>query len=169
MSIDASECEPSLATIKVAYDPRFILDSVPGCRINTWDNQNIDQVAFCWCNFHMDLPDARESGLGPFAMDSIVTLQNLLHASGSDPFAPSILVGSGVNTNTIRSIVTLLLPFGLREVHMSGGAWTDGGMEFRPNGMGMGVGGEQDWAIWRTNEEAVWQVRQIIDLLTPAA
>jgi len=109
------------------------------------------------------------SGLGPFAMDSIVTLQNLLHASGSDPFAPSILVGSGVNTNTIRSIVTLLLPFGLREVHMSGGAWTDGGMEFRPNGMGMGVGGEQDWAIWRTNEEAVWQVRQIIDLLTPAA
>lgn len=46
---------------------------------------------------------------------------------------------------------------------MSGGKWIDGGMSHRPEGMGMGVGGEGEWGVWITQEQVVHEVRLIAD------
>ncbi|TFK56608.1 hypothetical protein OE88DRAFT_1803287 [Heliocybe sulcata] len=96
--------------------------------------------------------------------DSMAALQSLLQAWKSDPSAPTVLVGSGVNADTVHSILASLLPFGLAEIHMSGGGWVDSQMTFRREGMGMGVGGEKEWAVWRTSETAVRGVREILAL-----
>ena len=74
-----------------------------------------------------------------------------------------ILPGSGINPVTVGSLVQELLPWGLNEIHLSAGGWVPGAMEYRPGGMGMGVGGEGEWGIWRTSEEIVRQVRTIVD------
>lgn len=39
----------------------------------------------------------------------------------------------------------------------------DGGMRFRKEGMGMGVGGQGEWGIWRTSEDVVRRVRKTVD------
>ena len=36
-------------------------------------------------------------------------------------------------------------------------------MHFKKDGMGMGVGGDGEWGIWRTNEDVVRGVRKAID------
>lgn len=36
-------------------------------------------------------------------------------------------------------------------------------MQFRKDGMGMGVGGRGEWGIWRTSEEIVREVRKAVD------
>ena len=56
-----------------------------------------------------------------------------------------------------------LLPCGLREVHLSGGGWTPSNTEFRRKGMGMGVGEDGEWAVWRTSEDNVRAVREAVD------
>ncbi|TFK41866.1 copper homeostasis protein cutC [Crucibulum laeve] len=76
-----------------------------------------------------------------------------------------IMPGSGINTNTITSVVEALLPFGLREVHLSGGAWVDSKMLFRREGMGMGVCGEGEWGVWHTLESKVREVRNKADTI----
>ncbi|KZT73324.1 hypothetical protein DAEQUDRAFT_684282 [Daedalea quercina L-15889] len=72
-----------------------------------------------------------------------------------------ILPGSGVSPSTIRSVLQELLPLGLRQIHMSGGRWLPGEAQYRRAGMGMGVG-DGEWAVWRTSEERVREVAQII-------
>ena len=89
-----------------------------------------------------------------FAMNSVNE-----HTSSS----VSILPGSGINPKTIGVILDVLLPLGLKEVHLSAGGWEPSEMLHRPDGMGMGVGGEGEWGIWRTNEEAVREVRRAVD------
>ena len=76
---------------------------------------------------------------------------------------PSILPGSGINPGTIGIILDTLLPLGLREVHLSAGGWMPSEVVYRPEGMGMGIGGEGEWGIWRTKEEVVREVRQAAD------
>ena len=71
--------------------------------------------------------------------------------------------GSGVNKDTVSTILDSLVPYGLHEVHMSGGAWIHSEMAFRREGMGMGLGGDEDWTIWRTREDEVGAVRLILD------
>ncbi|GJE89573.1 copper homeostasis CutC domain-containing protein [Phanerochaete sordida] len=75
----------------------------------------------------------------------------------------SILPGSGINPQTIGVVLDTLLPLGLREVHLSAGGWLPSDMVHRPEGMGMGVGGEGEWGIWRTNAETVREVRHAMD------
>lgn len=75
----------------------------------------------------------------------------------------SILPGSGINPKTIGIILDALLPLGLQEVHLSAGSWVPSNMVYRPDGMGMGVGGEGEWGVWRTKEEIVREVRQAVD------
>lgn len=75
----------------------------------------------------------------------------------------SILPGSGINPKTIGTILDVLLPMGLREVHLSAGGWVPSEMVHRPEGMGMGVAGEGEWGIWRTKEETVREVRHAVD------
>ena len=72
-----------------------------------------------------------------------------------------ILPGSGVSPSTIRTALRRLLPLGLRQIHMSGGRWIPGEACYRKDGMGMGVG-EGEWAVWRTSEERVREVVEII-------
>ena len=79
------------------------------------------------------------------------------------PASATILVGSGVNPRTIGPLLQELLPCGLREVHLSGGGWIASEMEFRREGMGMGIGGDGEWGIWRTDEDRVRDVRRQVD------
>jgi copper homeostasis protein len=108
-----------------------------------------------------DFFDLRSGG-GRTAPESISVLRNLLRLSRSPKNSEqdrtiTILPGSGINGKTIQSILTLL-PEGLEEVHLSGATWLEGSMQYRVEGMGMGVGGAGDWGIWCTqtaNIEAV--------------
>ena len=79
------------------------------------------------------------------------------------PASAAVLVGSGVNPRTVGPLLAELLPCGLREVHLSGGSWLPGEMEFRREGMGMGVGVDGEWGVWRTSEESVRDVRRQVD------
>jgi len=73
----------------------------------------------------------------------------------------NILPGSGISPYTVRSVLLELLPLGLSQIHMSGGRWIPGESQHRKDGMGMGVG-ESEWAVWRTHEENVREVVEII-------
>ena len=72
-----------------------------------------------------------------------------------------VLPGSGVSPSTVRTVLQALLPLGMRQIHMSGGRWVPGEAQYRKDGMGMGVG-EGEWAVWRTSEERVREVVEII-------
>ena len=110
------------------------------------------------------------SGRGPSAPTSIIALRNLLRMSqvlNLRHRAPSshltILPGSGINPESAPQLLYDLLLLGLKEIHLSGGGWLDGGMQYRKNGMGMGVGGSGEWGIWRTSESVVRDVRKAAD------
>ncbi|KAI0654480.1 copper homeostasis CutC domain-containing protein [Cubamyces menziesii] len=90
-------------------------------------------------------------------------LRLLLRTASRMPSFAKVLVGSGVNAQTVGPLLAELLPCGLREVHLSAGGWTPSEMEFRREGMGMGVGREGEWAIWRTSEQKVREVRELVD------
>lgn len=79
------------------------------------------------------------------------------------PASATILVGSGVNARTIGPLLEELLPCGLREVHLSGGGWVASEMGFRRPGLGMGIGGDGEWGVWRTSEERIREVRTLAD------
>jgi copper homeostasis protein len=104
----------------------------------------------------------RRSGSGPSVPTSLPVLHQLLLSSRA-PGRPRILPGSGINATTIAAVLTALSPHGLREVHMSGGGWRAGGMAYRVEGMGMGVGGGHDWDVWCTDASAVRAVRRVLD------
>ncbi|KAH9947109.1 copper homeostasis CutC domain-containing protein [Amylocystis lapponica] len=99
------------------------------------------------------------SGHGPTAPSSLPTLRALADAAYKSKSAVTILPGSGINASTVRPLVDTLLPF-VREIHLSAGRWDDSEMVYRPEGMGMGVGGAGEWGVWRTNEETVQAVRR---------
>ncbi|TCD71193.1 hypothetical protein EIP91_012143 [Steccherinum ochraceum] len=110
------------------------------------------------------------SGRGPSVPTSVRPIRAFLraaeilserHRTPTNPL--TILPGSGLNPGTVPAFVHDVLLLGLREIHLSGSGWIDGSMEFRKEGMGMGVGGQGDWGIWRTNEEVIRQVRKAVD------
>ncbi|TBU40016.1 copper homeostasis CutC domain-containing protein [Dichomitus squalens] len=105
------------------------------------------------------------SGQAPTAPSpaALPKLRTLIRTASHMPASATILVGSGVNAQTIGPLLKELLPCGLREVHLSGGSWVASEMEFRRPQMGMGVGGDGEWGIWRTSEERVREVRSIVD------
>ncbi|EJC98739.1 uncharacterized protein FOMMEDRAFT_149095 [Fomitiporia mediterranea MF3/22] len=78
-----------------------------------------------------------------------------------------IMPGSGLNAHTLPPILYILRPFIssgiIRSIHMSGGSFVESGVLHRPEGMGMGVGDAGEWGIWRTNEEKVRAVREVVD------
>lgn len=80
-----------------------------------------------------------------------------------EPWGLTILPGSGINPATVGPILDVLLPLGLQEIHLSGSRWIDGGMSFRRQGMGMGIGGEGEWGIWIVDGEKISEVREIAD------
>ena len=85
-------------------------------------------------------------------------LQRLQRTGG-----PTILPGAGINPGTICHVLDHLLPYGLKEIHLSGGKWVDGGMVHRRDGMGMGTGAEGQWGVWQTDGNVIREVRRIAD------
>ncbi|KAL1722202.1 copper homeostasis CutC domain-containing protein [Schizophyllum commune] len=101
-------------------------------------------------------------GHGPTAPGSIPVLRQLLNRiSDGTPWALSILPGSGISPETAGPVLEALVPHGLTELHMSGGVWEEGTMDFRRPDMGMGAGSE--WGVWRTQADRVRAVRAIAD------
>jgi copper homeostasis protein len=76
---------------------------------------------------------------------------------------PVILPGAGVNPGSIRAVLDSLLPYGLKEIHMSGGRWSESEMVYRTEGMGMGASVQREWGIWQTDGNSVREVRSIAD------
>lgn len=99
------------------------------------------------------------------APSSLAVLQKLLREAKR---TLTILPGAGINPDTVGPLLEGLSPYGLREVHLSGGEWQPSEMAFRRDGMGMGMGGDGEWGIWRTKEEAVKTVRQVADAFQEA-
>jgi copper homeostasis protein len=76
---------------------------------------------------------------------------------------PIIMPGSGIGPTSVRLLIAELLPFGLSEVHMSGGEWVLGAAEWKKAGMGMGVTEERAWDIWKSSFEKISAVRCALD------
>ncbi|KIY73481.1 hypothetical protein CYLTODRAFT_416854 [Cylindrobasidium torrendii FP15055 ss-10] len=96
-------------------------------------------------------------------LDMIVMLQIKALQLASSSF--SILPGSGVNSDTIDTILVKLLPEGVREFHMSGGRWKSGRMAHRAQTLGFGATSEHEWDVWETDYHAVKEVRTIINMV----
>ncbi|KAK7058435.1 hypothetical protein VNI00_002069 [Paramarasmius palmivorus] len=104
------------------------------------------------------------SGQAVSVVQSLPVVKMLIETS-KDQQGPVIMPGSGVNARSVEEVVECLGPFGLLEIHMSGGGWLESGMSHRPEGMGMGASEAKEWCIWRTSESSVRQVREKLDRL----
>lgn len=89
------------------------------------------------------------------------TLQKLLERSQTGE-RPVILPGGGINPETISAVLDYLLPYGLKEIHMSGGRWAESQITHRPEGMGMGASVQNEWDIWLTDGNNVREVRSVV-------
>ena len=72
----------------------------------------------------------------------------------------TIQVGSGVNADVIRELQPKT---GATAFHMSGKVTMDSEMEYRREGVNMGLPSLSEYEIWRTDEEAVRRARQVLD------
>lgn len=102
------------------------------------------------------------SGQSTSVLTGLPVLQELLQRSQTSD-GPVILPGAGINPGSISAVLDSLLPYGLREIHMSGGRWTESEMVHRSQGMGMGASVQNEWGIWLTNGSSVREVRSIAD------
>lgn len=82
-----------------------------------------------------------------------------------DVWGLTVMPGSGINEKTLPPLLEALLPVGLREIHLSGGKWIMGDMAFKRDDMGMGIGHDTEWGVWRTQEGQVRKVRDLCDRL----
>ena len=114
------------------------------------------------------LTEVHDSGQKAKAQEGVPVLEGLFKTRKElvedDAWGLTIMPGSGINNKSLSSILPSLLPLGLREIHLSGGKWTLGGMVFRRDGMGMGSGDDGEWGVWRTQESEVRKVREIADV-----
>ncbi|KAG5637647.1 hypothetical protein H0H81_003724 [Sphagnurus paluster] len=101
------------------------------------------------------------SGHGKSVPEALPTIASLIRTTKEGGI--TILPGSGIDMKTVGTVLDTLLPLGLREIHLSGGKWKEGAMEFRREGMGMGTGGKGEWGVWMTDEEIMHEVRVIVD------
>jgi copper homeostasis protein len=102
------------------------------------------------------------SGQSASAPEGVHVLRELLQRSQTGR-GPTILPGAGINPGTVRDVLDSLMPYGLNELHLSGGRWVDGRMVHRCAGMGMGASAEQEWNVWLTDGVAIREVRSIVD------
>jgi copper homeostasis protein len=102
------------------------------------------------------------SGGNPTAIDSLSSIRQLL---ADAPSHLTIMVGSGVSPESVSTILTELSPYGLRELHMSGGEWKAGEMIWKRAGMGMGAVPSREWDVWRSSTDKIQIVRKVLDAL----
>ena len=98
------------------------------------------------------------SGQSESAPGGLHVLGELLQQSQGSG-GPAILPGAGINPRTVRDVLNHLLPYGLKEIHLSGGRWVDGQMVHRRAGMGMGASVEREWSVWLTDGDVIQEVR----------
>ena len=71
-----------------------------------------------------------------------------------------IQVGSGVNAAVIREIYPKT---GATAFHMSGKKTLDSEMKYRKEGVNMGLPSLSEFEVWRTDETAIREARQVLD------
>jgi copper homeostasis protein CutC len=120
-------------------------------------------VSRCLCTVFLTVAPFRTlSGQSTSVPMGLPVLQMLLQRSQTGD-GPVILPGAGVNPGSIRAVLDSLLPYGLKEIHMSGGRWSESEMVYRSEGMGMGASVQREWGIWQTDGNSVREVRSIAD------
>ncbi|MDO5422258.1 MAG: copper homeostasis protein CutC [Eubacteriales bacterium] len=86
-------------------------------------------------------------------------LKELVEKAGNDL---EIMVGSGVDAEAIREIGPYT---GAHVFHMSGKETLDSVMEYRKDGVNMGLPFISEFEIWRTAEEKVREAREVLNRL----
>ena len=129
---------------------------------------NMTRILTRWITFHRSISEQSLTFAWTFSGQSISApaglhvLRELLRRSQKNG-GPVILPGAGINPGTILHVLDNLLPYGLKEVHLSGGKWVEGQMVHRPMGMGMGANGEKDWKVWLSDGDKIREVRTVAD------
>lgn len=126
------------------------------------------QVTSCHLQRLNVLTEVHDSGQRAKVSGGIPILEGLFKTRKElvedDAWGLTIMPGSGINSKTLPSILSSLLPLGLREIHLSGGKWIPGGMVFRRDEMGMGSSDDGEWGVWRTQESEVRKIREIVNV-----
>lgn len=76
--------------------------------------------------------------------------------------APQILIGAGVSAEVIRTIGQMT---GADAFHLSGKRTQASGMEFRREGVPMGLPGISEFEVWRCDSDAIGAARDALDAL----
>ena len=74
---------------------------------------------------------------------------------------PEVLIGAGVDAGVITRLRSLLPQ--ACAFHMSGKMLVESGMQFRREGVPMGLPGLDEWHIQQTNDAAVVAARKALD------
>ena len=70
-----------------------------------------------------------------------------------------ILAASGIGAKSIEK----LLPYtGITSYHMSGKIVVDSAMEYRKEGIGLGLSERGDYALWQTSEEEIVKAVKVL-------
>lgn len=100
------------------------------------------------------------SGGAAACLEGAAQLERLLALRDSD-HGPEVLIGAGVNARVIGTL-RQRLP-GARAFHMSGKMLVESGMQFRREGVPMGLPGLDEWHIQQTDAQAVREARRVLD------
>lgn len=72
----------------------------------------------------------------------------------------NILVGAGVNSGNLEELCRVT---GLNHFHLSGKKVLDSSMEYRREGVPMGLPGISEFSIWRTDEEEIRKAAEVLE------
>lgn len=100
------------------------------------------------------------SGGAAACLDGAEQLERLLALRDAN-HGPEVLIGAGVNARVIGTL-RQRLP-GARAFHMSGKMLVESGMQFRREGVPMGLPGLDEWHIQQTDAQAVREARNVLD------
>ena len=100
------------------------------------------------------------SGGAAACLDGAEQLERLLALRDAN-HGPEVLIGAGVNARVIGTL-RQRLP-GARAFHMSGKTLVESGMQFRREGVPMGLPGLDEWHIQQTDAQAVRAARNVLD------
>ena len=100
------------------------------------------------------------SGGAASCLDGAEQLERLLALRDAN-HGPEVLIGAGVNARVIGTL-RQRLP-GARAFHMSGKTLVESGMQFRREGVPMGLPGLDEWHIQQTDAQAVREARNVLD------
>jgi copper homeostasis protein len=129
---------------------------------------SVTRILTRWIIFHRTISEQSltfaltRSGQSVSAPAGLHVLQELLQRSQKNG-GPLILPGAGINPGTVHHVLENLLPYGLKEIHLSGGKWVEGQMAHRPVGMDMSASEENEWKVWLTDGDTIREVRSVAD------